>query len=85
MLTTRHGPFFENIFFEKFEKSLPFFKKNSKKIRKKFALQIYEISEDVSVSNGVLILKKAVLIINSFYVTYLDRFLSTIKYQNSNF
>jgi hypothetical protein len=31
----RHGPFFENIFFEKFEKSLPFFEKfekNSKKI-----------------------------------------------------
>jgi hypothetical protein len=31
----RHGPFFENIFFEKFEKLLPFFEKfekNSKKI-----------------------------------------------------
>jgi hypothetical protein len=31
----RHGSFFENIFFEKLEKSLPFFEKfekNSKKI-----------------------------------------------------
>jgi hypothetical protein len=42
---TRHGPFFENIFFEKFDKSLPFFEKfekNSKKIRKKITLQINE-------------------------------------------
>jgi hypothetical protein len=32
---SRHGPFFENIFFEKFEKNSPFlekFEKNSKKI-----------------------------------------------------
>jgi hypothetical protein len=26
-IDSRHGPFFENIFFEKFEKSLPFFEK----------------------------------------------------------
>jgi hypothetical protein len=35
VVATRHGPFFENMFFEKFEKSLPFFEKfekNSKKI-----------------------------------------------------
>jgi hypothetical protein len=37
----RHGPFFENIFLEKFEKSLPFFEK-FEKISKKIALQINE-------------------------------------------
>jgi hypothetical protein len=58
-LHSRLGPFFENIFFEKFEKSLPFFKKIRKKFEKKFASQINEFkNEDVSVSNGVLILKK---------------------------
>jgi hypothetical protein len=58
----RHSPFFENIFFEKFEKPLPFFEK-FEKVRKKFALQINELSEDVSVSNGVLILKKRLIYI----------------------
>jgi hypothetical protein len=63
---------FSKICFSKNSKNLCHFSKNSKKIRKKFALQINELSEDVSVSNGVLILKKAVLIINSFYVTNLN-------------
>jgi hypothetical protein len=31
---SRHGPFFENIFFEKFEKSLPFFEKFEKNSKK---------------------------------------------------
>jgi hypothetical protein len=42
----RHGPFFENIFFEKFEKSCPFFKKFEKylpffEIFEKFSKKIY--------------------------------------------
>jgi hypothetical protein len=32
--SSRHGPFFENIFFEKFEKSLPFFEEFEKKSKK---------------------------------------------------
>jgi hypothetical protein len=32
----RHGPFFENIFFEKFEKSLPFFEKFEKISKKNY-------------------------------------------------
>jgi hypothetical protein len=57
-IATRHGPFFENIFFEKFEKPLPFFEKFEK-----ISSQINELSVDVSVSNGVLILKKGCLYI----------------------
>jgi hypothetical protein len=48
----RHGPFFEKKKFKKIEKSLPFFEK-FEIFRKIFASQM-------SVSNGVLILKKAV-------------------------
>jgi hypothetical protein len=33
-LSIRHGPFFENIFFEKFEFFLPFFEKIEKKSKK---------------------------------------------------
>jgi hypothetical protein len=33
---TRHGPFFENNFFEKFEKSLPFFEKFEKFSKKNY-------------------------------------------------
>jgi hypothetical protein len=51
---------FSKIFFSKNSKNLCHFSKNSKKIRKKFASQIKELSGDVSVSNGVLILKKDV-------------------------
>jgi hypothetical protein len=45
----------------KISKNLCHFSKISKKIRKKFTSQINELSEDVSVSNGVLILKKGCL------------------------
>jgi hypothetical protein len=75
--TARHGPFFEDIFFEKFEKPLLFFKK-FEKVRKKIASQINELSEDVSVSNGVLILKKGCL----YNVTNLDRFCQQLNIKN---
>jgi hypothetical protein len=56
-VVSRHGPFFEIIFFEKFEKSLPFFEKFEKNSKKIYFTNLRILSEDVSVSNGVLILK----------------------------
>jgi hypothetical protein len=74
---------FSNFFFLKNSKNLCHFSKNSKKFRKKFTnLQINELSEDVSLSNGVLILIKAVSIINSFYVTNFDRFCQQLNIKN---
>jgi hypothetical protein len=35
-VSSRHGPFFENIFVEKFEKSLPFFEKFEKFSKKNY-------------------------------------------------
>jgi hypothetical protein len=67
---------FSKIFFSKNSKNLCHFSKNSKKFQKKFASQM-------SVSNGVLTLKKAVLIINSFYVTNSDRLLNIKNLLNS--
>jgi hypothetical protein len=54
---------FSKIFFSKNSKNLCHFSKNSKKFRKNFSSQINELSVDVSVSNGVLILKKGCLYI----------------------
>jgi hypothetical protein len=68
--------YFSKIFFSKNSKNLYHFSKKSKKFRKKIASQINEFkSEDVSVSNGVLILKKAV----KRLCHKLSQILSTIK------
>jgi hypothetical protein len=52
---------------------------------KKFASQINELSEDVLVSNGVLILKKGCLYNKELLCDKFRQILSTIKYQKSNF